>query len=632
MVKDTSSDTAKRFFNSPSWRIFVGHEYSNCKYLFLILIPHFFVAVLEGGTFALILLALSALSGKTVQNLSIPSFLHIKEWLETLTSMELFYFFVLSAVGFQAFRGAISYVALYGTSLLSLRVQIVAQKQVYHQIFRFSFPFVSQYKQGDLLEYVKGPSTFIPSLFSISNQILVSFFMILGLMFVLFWISPVLTMVTMFLFGVFALVQKTLIKKVLYYSELLTKHLFEFSHQTTQSLQGIRPIHIFFRHQYMLNKIAKLLDQIAESSKRAYFWNNMIPTINETVNVLLVGAILIVGSLILVRGSGDILSSLLTYVALTYRLATRLQICMSGIGSLGMYYGSICRLNEILDDRDKEYIPHLDKELTKWNCKIEFCGVSLQYPKAPKTAVHQVSFSILKGTTVAFVGLSGAGKSSILDLILGLHPPSEGEIFIDEYPLRSFSSESWRRRIGVVSQDTFIFNDTIEENIRFGDTNVSQEDIERVTELAGVSDFVKILPDGYQTVIGERGYKLSGGERQRVALARALLRDPEILLLDEATSNLDSCSEQLIQRSLEFMQNSKTIIVVAHRLSTIAKADQIIVLEKGKIIELGKHESLLALNGRYAKLWMLQSDHRTLNEEREKNQVVPKENVLLRSI
>jgi ATP-binding cassette, subfamily B, bacterial MsbA len=598
----------KRFFETPVWKILVGPRYSHCKYLFLILIPNILSAVLEGGTFALILLAFSALEGKLIQDYHFPAWVPLISWLQSLNSSKLFYFFILSAIGFQAFRGLVSFVSFYGTSLLSLKVQTAAQKQVYHQIFKFSFPFVSQYKVGDLNEYVKGPSVVIPILFDALNRFIAALFMIFGLLAVLFWISPNLTLFTLFFFGLFSLIQKVVLKKIGIFSEQLSKHLFELSHQTVQALQGLRPIHIFHRHGFMLNKVSDLLGRIVKCSKRTYFWNNIIPTMNETVNVLLVGGILIIGSCLLAhRNNGEAISNLLTYIILTYRLATRSQICMTSLGSVGVWFGSVKRINEILDDQDKEFLPQSGKELKEWFHQIDFYQVSLRYPKSTKLALDEVSFSIKKGQTVAFVGLSGAGKSSVLDLILGLHAPTGGEILVDSQCLSSFSHESWRERIGVVSQDIFLFNETIEENIRFGDERATHQQIERAAVLAGISDLIEHLPNGYQTLIGERGYRLSGGERQRIALARALLKNPEILILDEATSCLDSLSEQLIQESIQQMQKSKTVIMVAHRLSSVIHANQIIVLEKGRVVEIGSHHELMALNSRYGQLWKFQA-------------------------
>jgi len=597
----------KNRFN-PFWKIFLGPRFSNCRYLVLIFIPHLFTAILEGGSFAFIYLAFSAIEGKQSQDLGFLSFLDHSRWGINLDSMELFYFYILAAITFQAIRGFISFLGLYGTSLFSLKVQTAIQKQVYNQIFKFSFPFVSRYKIGDLSEYAKAPSSFIPILFETINRFFVSIFMCIGLLYVLSCISSQLMFCTLILFLLFALCQKFLINKVIKHSQLLTNHLYEFSHQTVQSLQGIRPIHIFHKQRYILDRIDQVLHQVVQSSKKVHFWNNIIPTINETVNVLLVGAILILGSFLLSQPGAASLPNLLTYIALTYRFATRLQIAMSAIGSTGIHYGSILRLNDILDDKGKEYDPEGGTELDSWNHRIEFKEVSLKYPATSKPAIDNVSFNIAKGSSVAFVGLSGAGKSSLLDLILCLQKPTNGEIFVDSTPLISLAHENWRKRIGVVSQDTFVFNGTIEENIRFGDLHSSFESIKNASALAGVSEFIEHLPDGYETIVGERGYKLSGGERQRIALARALLKNPEILVLDEATSNLDSYSERIIQTSLDNMEKTKTLIIVAHRLSTIVKCDQIFVLERGKIIETGCHDELLSMKGRYAKLWEIQSD------------------------
>lgn len=594
------------FFKTPIWGIVSGPRYCNFKYLLLIFIPNLIAAALEGASFAFIFLAFSSLETLGSNPSSFfsldPSLFGL-----SLTKMQTFYYYVLLAVGSQAFRGSVSFLGLFGTSLFSLKVQTQAQKQIYQQIFRFSFPFVSQYKIGDLSEFAKTPASFIPTLFESINRFFVSLFMGFGLLAVLCWISPSLTALTLMLFLLFACGQKFLIKKVLHYSKQLTSHLFEFSHQTVQSLQGIRPIHIFHRQSFILDRINKVLQEIAQSSKRLHLWNNIVPTINETVNVLLVGGILILGSYLLTRPDQPVLSNLLTYVALTYRLATRMQIAMSAVSAIGLHYGPILRLNDLLDDSGKEFDHSAEIEFSGWNRSIEFRDVTLQYSKNQKPALQNVSFSIPKGSSLAIVGSSGAGKSSILDLILCLHKPTSGTIFIDSEPLLSFSHKSWRQCIGVVSQDTFIFNGTIEENIRFGTLDASMTEIKNAAALAGAAEFIGHLPGEYQAVVGERGYKLSGGERQRLALARALLKNPEILILDEATSNLDSHSEQLIQQSLDTLHKTKTLIIVAHRLSTIIKSDQILVLEKGKVIEQGKHEELLQQQGRYAKLWELQS-------------------------
>ncbi|MFZ0565736.1 MAG: ATP-binding cassette domain-containing protein, partial [Chlamydiales bacterium] len=202
---------------------------------------------------------------------------------------------------------------------------------------------------------------------------------------------------------------------------------------------------------------------------------------------------------------------------------------------------------------------------------------------------------------------SGGGKSTLIDLLLRLYNPSVGNIFLDGKKISDYDITSWRKLFGVVTQDTFLFNDTVEENIRFGELKASRKQIVEMAKLAGAHDFISLLPKGYETVVGDRGYRLSGGEKQRLSLARCLVRDPQILVLDEATSNLDSCSESVIQNTLEKFNKEKTMIVIAHRLSTITHADLICVIENGQIIEKGTHGALLKSKGRYHFYWNLQA-------------------------
>jgi ATP-binding cassette subfamily B protein/subfamily B ATP-binding cassette protein MsbA len=205
------------------------------------------------------------------------------------------------------------------------------------------------------------------------------------------------------------------------------------------------------------------------------------------------------------------------------------------------------------------------------------------------------------------VGESGAGKSSIADLLIGLYEPTSGQVLVDGLALQSYSLESWRKGLGVVGQDTFIFNQSILENIRYGLPQATADEVRDAAHLAQADGFISSLPQGYDTVVGERGYRLSGGQRQRIALARAILMQPEILILDEATSALDSQSERLVQEALNQFERDRTVLVIAHRLSTIVRADQIIVLEKGQVVEQGNHQELLELDGKYAHYWALQS-------------------------
>jgi ATP-binding cassette subfamily B protein/subfamily B ATP-binding cassette protein MsbA len=238
---------------------------------------------------------------------------------------------------------------------------------------------------------------------------------------------------------------------------------------------------------------------------------------------------------------------------------------------------------------------------------IEFRNVFLNYLTDERAAVSGLSFFVPRGGTLALVGESGAGKSSVVDLLLGLFEPTQGEILVDGVSLKDIDGETWRRKIGVVSQDTFLFASSIRENIAFSEPEATEEAIVNAARVAHADEFISELESGYDTQLGDRGFRLSGGQRQRLAMARAFLRDPEVLILDEATSNLDSQSEYLIQRALESFGENRTVVIVAHRLSTVRGADKILVMHQGRLVEQGTHDELVERKGTYAGMWRLQA-------------------------
>jgi ATP-binding cassette, subfamily B, bacterial MsbA len=240
------------------------------------------------------------------------------------------------------------------------------------------------------------------------------------------------------------------------------------------------------------------------------------------------------------------------------------------------------------------------KTLNEFKHSIEFKNVSFNYDDA--VILDGINLTIEKGKTVAFVGSSGAGKSTLADLVPRFHDVSSGELLIDGVNIKEFSLSSLRHHMGIVTQEPILFNDTIAANIALGDGSANIADIEDAAKIANAHSFIENKEEGYQTNIGDRGSKLSGGERQRLTIARALLKNPPILILDEATSSLDTESERLVQDAINHMMQNRTSIVIAHRLSTIRHADEIVVLQKGRIVERGTHDSLMSQNGYYKKL------------------------------
>ena len=243
---------------------------------------------------------------------------------------------------------------------------------------------------------------------------------------------------------------------------------------------------------------------------------------------------------------------------------------------------------------------------------VEFKDVSFSYPAADDFALQNINLSVKPGETIALVGPSGAGKTTICNLVARFYDPTSGAILLDDLDLTNVDVESYRRLTGIVEQDVFLFDGTIAQNIGYANRQATGQEIAAAAKIANAAEFIDKLPHGYDTTIGERGVRLSGGQRQRLAIARAVLADPKILILDEATSNLDTESERLIQSSMTALMEHRTCFVIAHRLSTISSADRIVVLENGKITEVGTHQSLMELGGRYHEMVIMQTNTASL--------------------
>jgi subfamily B ATP-binding cassette protein MsbA len=263
------------------------------------------------------------------------------------------------------------------------------------------------------------------------------------------------------------------------------------------------------------------------------------------------------------------------------------------------------RTREILSEREEDGDPIRQLKIGKIDGDVKFVDVGFAYVE-DKPVLHGISFEARPGTVTALVGSSGSGKSTIISLICGFHTANSGAVLVDERDLATVKLSSYRSQLGVVLQETFLFDGTIRDNVKFSRPEATEEELLKACAIARVDEFAERFPEGYDTIVGERGVKLSGGQRQRLSIARAILANPRILILDEATSSLDSESEALIQQGLNFLMQGRTTFVIAHRLSTIRKADQILVIEDGRIVERGTHEQLYAMGGRYFDLYTRQ--------------------------
>ena len=277
--------------------------------------------------------------------------------------------------------------------------------------------------------------------------------------------------------------------------------------------------------------------------------------------------------------------------------------------NLSANYKQIQVVGHVLYDIEEESDEGIDLPSGAGIDEMEFRSVSFAYPERPsELVVDNLSLVVPRGQVTAIVGSTGAGKTTIADLFVGLYVPSSGEVLVNGVSLGDLRLSGWRSKIGYVSQDTFLFNGSIRENIVLWRGDVAPEEVEHAAREAAIHDFIMTLPEGYDTVVGDRGVKLSGGQRQRVAIARTMLQKPQVFIFDEATSALDNVTEEKVQRAIFNLRDDAVTLIIAHRLSTLREADEIVVLESGRIVERGRHETLLELGGVYAGLYRL-PDH-----------------------
>jgi subfamily B ATP-binding cassette protein MsbA len=378
----------------------------------------------------------------------------------------------------------------------------------------------------------------------------------------------------------------------------------EVTGRLTESLGGVRVVKGYHAEEREEGVFAKGVQRLLE---------NVMRTLTATSLMSLSASVLmgVVGAIVMYVGARQILAGTLTIgsfftytLFLGFLIAPIIQIVAIGT-QLTEALAGLERTQEILNERPEDRDPRRTVVLKDIYGRIEFDHVSFSYD-GERTVLNDVSFLSEPGTVTALVGSSGSGKSTTIGLITAFHTPIKGMVTVDGIDLSTVRLDSYRTRLGVVLQESFLFDGTIRENVAFSRPEATEEEIQRACRIARVDEFAESFAEKYDTVVGERGVKLSGGQRQRISIARAILAEPRILILDEATSSLDSESEQMIQEGLSYLMQGRTTFVIAHRLSTIRRADQILVMEQGQIVERGTHEQLYELRGRYYDLYTKQ--------------------------
>ncbi len=551
-------------------------------------------AALEGTSFTFLLAAFSTFTEKKTV-LFIPF----------LTSQALFPFFFACALGAQLLKSTSQYYGQWWMTKGASRLQQGLQETLLKQIFQLTYSRFNAHRTGQLIDDLMAPPHVIPSFMDALYRTIVSFFIALVLLLFMAWISFSLTLVITGLFIVISLTQKFVIKKVTEASQRHSKAAEQMSIEAVENLYAYKTVVLFNQEEKVFNRLQTTLKQITDETKSMHQWLHALIPFQEVL-----GIILVAGAYgcawFLYPPSHATAPYLLTFLLLTYRLATRLQILVSALGTMQSWSGSLQKIVTFISSQPQERrrVPHIPFRF--FEKEIRFENVTLTYSNSSREALKNVSLTIPKGALIAWAGRSGAGKTSLLDLLSCLYEPTQGKIVIDGTDILSYDPATIREHIGVVSQEPLLFHASIRENILFGSPYTAPQDLQEVMEQAGIISLLNKLPQGLDTMIGERGFRLSGGEKQRIALARALIRRPSLLLLDEATSNLDSESEHHIQNALRTLRGKMTIVLIAHRLNSLVEADLIYVFDEGHLVEQGSHHDLLALGGRYRLFWGLQ--------------------------
>jgi subfamily B ATP-binding cassette protein MsbA len=498
------------------------------------------------------------------------------------------------------------YLAFYILNPLKNKIVNHLRTEIYHKILQLPIGYFTEQRKGDLISrstndvgevegslvgalegWIRDPLT-----------IIINFA-------VLFYISPQLTIAILICIPVIGFILGRISRSLKGHSNEAAIKNGESLSIMDETLNGLRVIKAFNIESLLRSRFEKTNDELLTSKNKISRRRDLASPVSEVLGVLVfVGILWFGGQLVLGKKIPLAPSTFLAYLALFYNIINPVKALSTSFSNMQKGSAAIMRIEEVLktpvtvDDNPN------GKQLTSFNDAIEFRHVCFSYGDA--VILDDINLVVKKGQTVAFVGSSGAGKSTLADLIPRFHDVTSGEVLIDGVNIKDYSLHSARSKMSIVTQEPILFNDSIANNIKLGKENATEQEIIEAAKIANAYDFIIKKEGGYKSNIGDRGSKLSGGERQRLTIARAVLKNPPILILDEATSSLDTESERLVQDAINNMMQNRTSLVIAHRLSTIRHADEIIVLQKGKIVERGNHEELLSQNGFYRKLVEMQ--------------------------
>ena len=499
-------------------------------------------------------------------------------------------------------RNVFRYLAQYFIVLLRSGVSKDLRVAMYDKVLSLPVSYFTERKKGDIMIRLSGDITEVEG--NVLNAILELWrtpFSLIFTLVTLVVISPSLTMIALIVLPFMAWIISSIGKSL---KKDARRGLTESGNVLSivdETLNGAKVIKIFNAEESMKKRFLTSVLTLRRLSINMMKKYELASPSSEFLGSVAMIFITWYGGTLILDGKGLDLASFLVYIALFFQLLEPAKTLSTSITNLHKGTASTDRIVETLESNIQIYEPEKPVVLSELNEGIQFKNIDFEYEEG-HPVLQDVTISIPKGKTVAIVGQSGSGKSTLANLLARFYDVNKGEILIDGHDLRSLDLKEYRKLLGMVTQESILFNDTIANNIKLSNPNASMEEVINAAKVANAMEFIELQPDGFDTYIGEGGGKLSGGQKQRIAIARAILKNPPVMILDEATSALDTESERLVQEALENLMSNRTSLVIAHRLSTIVKSDMIIVMERGKVIEQGTHTELIARNGTYRRL------------------------------
>jgi ATP-binding cassette, subfamily B, bacterial MsbA len=489
---------------------------------------------------------------------------------------------------------------------------------ILHQLLSVGQSYMDTHDSGKMLNTLATETWRVSSACAVLASVIINICMTLIFSILLLLISWKLTLIT----GCLLLLISQIIRHFTQQGKRLgaeaTRANEELTQRMLETLEGLQLIRAFGRENHEQRRFELASRQVRKAFFKMDRVSALVHPLSEVLTVsLLLGILLAVA----IRTPGQIAVSL-TFLVLLYRLQPRVKQLDFDRVALDALSASVEEVRRLLDESDKPYLRSGTRVPASIEQGITFENVSFHYDAGKNAALQQVTCSIKVGETTAFVGPSGAGKSSLISLICRFYDPSSGRLLIDGIALPEFDLAWWRNQIAVVSQEVYLFNASVAENIGYGKLGATRQELVEAARKAHALEFIEGLPEGFETIVGDHGLRFSGGQRQRLALARAFIRDPQILILDEATNSLDLISEAVVQDALEQFGRNRTVLIVAHRISTIMHADKVIVLDLGKVVESGTVTQLLAADGLFSRFYALQLRKKHAGEE-SRSEAVP---------